>query len=187
VNREWHHGDTLSSLESWKGYLIFNGYAGSQQMDQLSIPATEYTQVSGKRAASFAGTEVGIRVGNSLDSDGMIAAAFNKNLRASSGNYPKPDFFPKPLQIYFTGQNAGGIKKYLTDFRGEMDQGYTWTFYVENRTERKTMRLEFTGLDKLPDGLNAVQLTGPGAKSFRCRVLRSVIHTEKPIRRSFSF
>jgi hypothetical protein len=156
VNQDWQAGESLTALEPWKGYLVWNGYAAAPRMDSLQVPPASAISGVAKKGALSSACVLDIRVLADEESDGVAQLGFGSSLKTLK--HPKPDFPEKPLQIYFPGNAEPGVEKYLTDFITEINQGHSWPLVVENQGRRHDLQLDFSGLNSLPDSLEACLL-----------------------------
>ncbi len=187
----WLTTDSITALEPWKGYLLWNGHTGAKKAENLLIPPVEFIppapKIQAKSAMASAGSKpvcIGIRATSGGLMDGQIRAIASVNNPAANGptngddqniglarlssatvrNYPRPDIFDKKLKIYLT-LDGNPNSQYLTDVRKDMGDGQSWDFSVANFTGDPDIELDFSGLEDLPKGVRAI-LADPGNNTY---------------------
>jgi hypothetical protein len=164
---EWKTGKQISSLQPWKGYLLWNGNKSSLLSDKVSLSPVEHVQLA-KAGAAGSETQIGVRIASGQYRDGIAVIGFgytgDDNDRL---NLLKPPFYPKPLELSLVVEGGGGLP-YLTDYRGDLGKGQSWLLRVKNQTGDRAV-LEFSGLEALPGGIQAILLDESRAKVWELK------------------
>jgi hypothetical protein len=150
----------LRGLEPWKGYVIWIDSAGGiQSTDSVRIAPVEYIAPVGKRGAGKRGKYVVLSAESGLYRDGLAIFGYNypgsRNGKDARDHF-KPRFFRKPLELEVSvpwDRNT----PYLTDYRGAIGEGQSWSFRIMNATGEDAA-LTFKGLRDIPEGMRAVLL-----------------------------
>jgi hypothetical protein len=153
----WRSKADISALSPWRGYLIWNGK--KKLSDSLYIhPATH--SATAKRASTQPGVRVSLSVSDGRFRDGLAVLGFGAT-GAENGpdqwDYVKPRLFSEPLDISLQ-VGWDNQTPYLTDIRGELENGQTWVFFLSLGKEAEAPTLFFSGLSNLPTGARALLL-----------------------------
>ncbi len=158
IEKIWSDPTETKEMETWKGYLVKNL---TQANAVLKIPSYEY---SSRKHAAVRMPDSAVKI--SMDITGSVKKEKKRiisgfNFRNASDNYDKNDFLQPPsfetkLQAFFLKTGWGVFSgKYMTDFRGELNEGKSWEFTVKSPYGGNTITMDFKGLAKLPKGIEA--------------------------------
>jgi hypothetical protein len=154
-NNLWMERIDITYLHPWRGYVVWNN--PDTPATNVLISPWEQPPAAAKGAFTEEGYRIGVIAESGRDRDGIAVLGFgyaDHRDGLDAGDVPKPGFFAKNVEV--------GIKvawdseqRYLTDYRGSLGAGQTWRVGVKAEQGR-SVRLEFRGLEELPEGIEAV-------------------------------
>ncbi len=182
----WVIGDSLL-LSPWSGFIFKNpSLTQSGHLTELKIPPTPVPAAPVAKRAST-GQTIGIVARSNKELDGQLIAGYNFSgsiLGEDRKDYVKPPMDISSLQISWKNLGEGTVEgSYLSDVRGQLDEGFYWTMDVQSGNNSK-IELEFYGLENIPQGLNAWVLDRFRNKLYNLGEAKSLLELEAD-KRSF--
>ncbi|MBF0431260.1 MAG: DUF2341 domain-containing protein [Fibrobacteria bacterium] len=165
-NGSWLMKESFAQLEPWTGYLVWNSISKSAESLLIHPIAYDTSGVSiQKKSSAGTGRQIGISIEGSGVRDGLVVMGYNYKMAQDARDpydFPKPAFLEKSLDIRMSVE-WDKKSSYLSDFRGSLGEGKSWSFRTSNKTG-KGFCFNFKGLETIPDTTRVVLLDMSGGK-----------------------
>ncbi len=145
-------------LTPYEGYFVFN--FESQNVELLFPPVEAADDDSTLSKLTFApGWELQIEASckHAADSQNFLGVHQDAAVEWDRLDQPEPPTIGEFVSVYFPHDDWQRFSNnYNSDYRPQIETGTSWTFVARSNIRNAEVKLEFSGLEKLPAGLKVM-------------------------------
>jgi len=158
-----------TTIDPWKGYIIWNGVEGAEDLSSLKMsgyfPNLVSTTAAVKRVVRGRGNEITVKLKGSNSFNGELTLAYNTSgakLGRDQWDLPKPGTLNSAVSLDL--KVPWSSLAYLTDRRGKLGEGQSWKITTRAVEKNEKLSLFLSSTDVMDKGIRAVLLDDARAR-----------------------